>query len=266
MTQAATTGGGGHEGRPPRRIRGAASPGGPLGRPRVGRALVPRRHADVPRRRRARREDPLGRSAGRGQLGRPGEPPGARHRPAGGPAGLGDGRPHGRHARRDDERRHLDPGQRLLRRESQVLRLRRHRGPGAGAGVDLPPDPRRPGRAPRRPAPRRQGHLGDAGRLERGARVLRPHAERVLDRARRREPGALRRDPGRLRPRRLQERRRRRHGEEASEGGGDRAGRRTPSGRPTRAGSSRPPTTSPTTSARTRRPRRSTSTARSRAS
>ena len=63
--------------------------------------------------------------------------------------------------------------------------------------------------------------------------LLRPHAERLLDRAGRREPGPLRRDPGRLRPRRVQERRRRRHGEEAPEGGGDRARRpRAPGGGP----------------------------------
>ena len=65
------------------------------------------------------------------RLGRPAEPPRARHRPAGRPAGLGDGRPHGRHPRRHDERRHLDPGQRLLRRQPEVLRLRRHRRPRA---------------------------------------------------------------------------------------------------------------------------------------
>ena len=266
MTQTATREAAAAAGGPSRRVCRPVASGRPVGRADVGRAVVARRHADVSRRRRPRGEDPLGRGPARGQLGRSGEPARARHGPAGRPAGLGHGRPHRRHTGRDDQRGHVDPGQRLLRRQPEVLRLRRHRGPGPGARVGLPPDPRRPRRASRRPAPPRQGHVGDAGRAERRAGLLRPHAERLLDRPRRREPGPLRRDPGRLRPRGVQERRRRGHGEEAPQGGGDRARRATRSGPRTRAGSSRRRTTSPTTSGRTPRPRPCTSTAPCRAS
>ena len=101
------------------------------------------------------------------------QPPHPGHRPAGGPAGLGDGRAHRRHARRADRRRHVDPGQRLLRRQPQVLGLRRDRDPGAGHGAVLPLHQRRlvemrdaatwPARTPGRRRRRSSGEHGLSG-------------------------------------------------------------------------------------------------------
>ena len=102
----------------------------------LGRAVGPRRDARADRRDRPRRHDPLPRDGHQGrqgqrELGPSRQPAGARHGTSGRSAGVGHGRPHRDHHRGRHQRAHLDAGQRVLRHEPQVLRLRRHRPPGA---------------------------------------------------------------------------------------------------------------------------------------
>jgi hypothetical protein len=58
--------------------------------------------------------------------------------PLAGTAGVGHGRAHGDHDRRRHQRPHLDAGERLLRHQPQVLRLRRDRGAGPVEDVEVP--------------------------------------------------------------------------------------------------------------------------------
>src|SRR5207249_2828177 len=113
----------------------------------VGRALDAGRDARADRRRRARRDDPLSRD-GEGQrqrlVGPSRQPARARHRAARRPARVGHRRPHRGDDRRAHERTDVDTGQRLLRHQSEVLRLRRDHRAGAGEGLGLPLYRRRP--------------------------------------------------------------------------------------------------------------------------
>ena len=128
--------------------------------------------------------------------------------PARGAAGVGHGRPHRRHDRRRDQRPDLHPGQRVLRDQPQVLRLRRHRHPGpvqAAGSISTSTTTSSSCATPRALLGKDTWETQDA--LSDDARAARPPALGLLHRSRRREPRALRRDPGRLRPRRVQERR-----------------------------------------------------------
>ena len=202
-----------------------------------------RTDAGTGRRRRPRGHDPL-QGDGEGQeervVGRSREPVDPRDGTSRRPAGVGDGWAHGHHDRGRHQRPDVHPGQRLLRREPQVLGLRRDRHPGAGEDLEIPLHPGRRDRAAGCGPARGQGHVGHPGGAQRRAEARGSRAERLFDRPRGRKPRAVRRDPGRLRSRGVEERVRRGDGEEEAEGGGDRArdegaaSRRSPRHRPGR--------------------------------